>query len=380
MESIYLDYNSTTPLAPVAQEAMIPYLAGRFASPYSDTADGYAVNEAIEDARSQFARSINAQPGEIVWTSGATESNNLALRGLLEPTLQQGITPHLIISNLEHTAVEAPARHLAKMGVELTIIQVNEQGIVEPSSIYDAIRPNTRLVSIGHADGELGIIQPIKTIGEICREAEILLHSDMAVSMGKVPIDVQSLGVDLASFSGHKFYAAKGVGALYASSGTFLQPLLQGDQFENGWRAGMPNVLGIISMGASAKLVHTWIRESSNRLSSLRDRLFDQLQEEIPELVQLSGDETTRLPNTLCVAFPLVSTEKLLGSIPELQGKACTSGSGKLLSISRSLKAIGTDPQKVAGAISLAVGWYTTEEEIDRTASMLIESWQQLTS
>ncbi len=380
MESIYLDYNSTTPLAPVAQEAMIPYLAGRFASPHSDSTDGCAVNEAIEDARSQFARSINGQPEEIVWTSGATESNNLALRGLLEPSLQQGITPHLIISNLEHAAVDAPARHLATMGVELTIIQVNEQGIVEPSSVYDAIRPNTRLVSIGHANGELGIIQPIKTISEICRDAEVLLHSDMAVSMGKIPIDVQTLGVDLASFSGHKIYAAKGVGALYARSGTFLQPLLQGDQFENGWRAGMPNVLGIISMGASAKLAHTWIGESSNRLDGLRDRLFNQLQEEIPALVQLGGGETELLPNTLCVVFPLVSAERLLESIPELQAKACTSGNGKLLSISRPLKAIGADPQKVAGAISFALGWYTTEEEIDRTASLLLESWQQLTS
>ncbi len=380
MQSIYLDYNSTTPLAPAAQEAMLPYLAGRFASPHANSTDGYAVNEAIEDARSHLAKSINASPADIVWTSGATESNNLALRGVLEPTLQQGQTPHLIISTIEHKAVDAPARHLAMLGVELTVLSVNRQGIVEPNSIYDAIRPNTRLVSIAHANGELGIVQSLRTIGEICREADILLHSDMAVSLGKIPIDVQALNVDLASFSGHKIYAAKGVGALYARPGIFVQPMLQGDNYENGWRAGMPNVPGIISMGASTRLANTWMKESTSRLASLRDQLLNRLQQSIPELNPVVDEKTEKLPNTLCVAFPLVSSEQLLKSLPELNAKSCSNGSGKMISISRSLKAIGADPQKMAGAISFAIGWYTTEEEIDRSADLLIESWQQLTT
>jgi cysteine desulfurase len=377
MRTIYLDYNATTPIAPAVQEAMLPFLAEHYGNPSSSHALGCACHEAVEDARTRVSALVGADSDEIVFTSGGTEANNLAIKGVAFRWFpaKKG---HLVISAFEHPAVVEPARFLERLGYTLSIVGVSEQGVVDPRDVDAAIRPDTLLVSVMHANNEIGTVQPIREIAAVCRRRNVLLHTDAAQSAGKIRISVDELGVDLLSIAGHKLYAPKGVGALYVRRGTTLEPVLHGAPHERGLRAGTENVAYIVGLGHAASLAERSLAESSGRLTMLRNRLQSRLHEGIGKGLSVNGLAAERLPNTLSVSFPNVKGSALLRRVPELcasTGAACHSGSSQM---SATLAAIGLSPEVAQGAVRLSLGWYTSAEEIDRAASLLVAAWEAL--
>jgi cysteine desulfurase len=375
MRSIYLDYNATTPIAPAVQESMLPFLAEHFGNPSSNHALGRACHEAVEDARHRVARLLGAGRDEVVFTSGGTESNNLAIKGVLL-RYAPAAGGHLIVSAVEHPAVIEPAKYLESLGYELTIVGCDDQGTVDPGAVDAAIRPDTVLVSVMHANNEIGTVQPIRTIAEVCHARGVLLHTDAAQSTGKIPTRVRELGVDLMSVAGHKMYAPKGIGALYVRRGIPLEPVLHGAGHEGGLRAGTENVPHIVALGHAATLAEKSLAGSSDHLASLRDRLQQRLSEGVGDGLIVNAAHAQRLPNTLSVNFPHVSGGALLQRIPELcasTGAACHSGSENL---SPTLAAIGLTPEISRGTVRFSVGWYTTDEEVDRAASLLLAAWE----
>ncbi len=376
MNPIYLDYNATTPIAPSVQEAMLPFLAEHFGNPSSGHALGRAAREAIEDARAQVAQLLSADRGEIIFTGGGTESNNLAFKGT---ALRDGDTSrrHLVISAIEHPAVVEPARFLERLGFSLTVVPCNAQGIVEPAAVADALRPDTLLVSIMHANNEIGTLQPIAEIAGQCRQRDVLVHCDAAQSVGKVALDVNELGVDMLTIAGHKFYAPKGVGALYVRRGVRLEPLLHGAAHESGRRAGTENTSMIVGLGRAADLVCAGRAEFAARMSGLRDRLWAALRDGSDGALKFNGDEQRRLPNTLSVRFAGVAGRDILARVPEVYastGAACHSASGT----SGTLAALGLTSAEAQSTVRLSLGWSTNEDEIDRAASLLLDAWESL--
>lgn len=377
MRWIYLDYNATTPTAPSVQEAMLPYLAERYGNPSSTHVLGRMCQEAMEDARGKVAGLIGADRDEIIFTSGGTEANNLALKGVMLKHAPSG-GGHLVISALEHVAVSEPARFLERIGYDLTIVPCNRQGLIDPASVAAALRDDTLLVSIIHANNEIGTIQPLREIAAACHERNVLLHSDAAQTVGKLRVRVDELEVDLLSIAGHKLYAPKGVGALFVRRGIALEPVLHGAGHESGMRAGTENVAAIAGFGRACLLAGKSLEESSLRLETLRDRLLERLQAEFAEPLHIHGEHAPRLPNTLSITFPGVAGEDLLARTPELcasTGSACHQHS---TAMSSTLAAIGTSPEQARGTVRLSVGWYTTEEEIDRAVSLLVAAWEDL--
>jgi cysteine desulfurase len=377
MRSIYLDYNATTPVAPSVFEAMTPFLTEHYGNPSSSHALGRACHEAIEDARGKLAVLLGADRDEIVFTSGGTESNNLAIMGVM---MQDAPLPvgHLIISAIEHPAVSEPARYLQKLGYDVTVVPCDSRGVVDPRAVDGAIRRETRLVSIMHANNETGVIQPLDEISEICRDRNVLLHTDAAQSVGKIETIAEDLGVDLLSVAGHKLYAPKGVGVLYVRRGVPLEPIMHGAGHEGGLRPGTENVASIVGLGHAAMMAFRSLEASAERLSGLRDQLHTRLTEVIGERLTLNGRNSPRLPNTLSVNFPNVSAADILARIPELcasTGSACHSGA---TSMSPTLDAMGLDPAAARGTLRLSVGWFTSVEEIDRAAELLIGAWEDL--
>ena len=376
MRQIYLDYNATTPIAPSVVEAMNPFLSGHYGNPSSSHSMGRAAKEAIEDARVKLAGLLGCDRQEIIYTSGGTESNNLAIKGVMFQG-QPG-TGHLIISAIEHSAVVEPAKFLERLGYEVSIVPCDENGFVHPSSVESAIRSNTRLVSIMHANNEIGTIQPIRQIAEVCHGRGILLHTDASQSVGKIPAFVDELDVDLLTLAGHKIYGPKGIGVLFVREGVAIEPLMHGAAQENGIRAGTENTPYIVGLGQAAHLAANCLDESTEAMTKLRDRLNDQLANAIPGL-QVNGARVKRLPNTLSVVFPGVSGQEILQRIPELcasTGSACHS---RGLVASHTLDAMGRSPQEMAGTVRLSIGWYSSEEEIDRASGLLIDAWENLT-
>ncbi len=374
MRAIYLDYNATTPIAPAVQEAILPFLAEHYGNPSSNHTLGRACHEAVEDARLRVARLLGADRDEIIFTSGGTESNNLALKGVAFRHAR-GASGHVIISAVEHPAVIEPARWLESLGYSLTIVGCDSQGVVDPSAIEAAIRPDTVLVSVMHANNEIGTVQPIRQIAQRCRDRGVLVHTDAAQTVGKIPTRVRELGVDLLSLAGHKVYAPKGVGALYVRRGVDLEPLLHGAGHEGGLRAGTENVPYLVALGHAATLAEKHLADPG-QLAMLRDRLEQRLRDGIGEDLSVNAARAQRLPNTLSVNFPRVTGSALLRRIPELcasTGAACHSGSEHL---SPTLAAIGLTPELSRGTVRLSVGWFTTEEEIDRAVSLLLSAWE----
>ena len=375
MRNLYLDYNATTPIAPAVQESMLPFLAEHFGNPSSQHALGRAAHQATEDARARVASLLGAAQDEIVFTSGGTESNNLALVGV---ALRQGPlgNGHLVISAIEHPSVVEPGRFLESLGYGLTIVGCDSQGTVDLAALEAAIAPDTVLVSIMHANNEIGSVQPISRISEICRARGVLLHTDAAQSVGKIPTRVRELGVDLLSLAGHKMYAPKGIGALYVRRGTPLEPLLHGAGHESGLRSGTENVSHIVALGQAATLAEENLMASSERLTGLRDHIQQRLVDAIPAGLTVNAKHAQRLPNTLSVNFPRVTGSELLRRIPELcasTGSACHSGSDNL---SPTLAAIGLSPETARGTVRLSLGWYTTQQQIDRAVNLLVEAWE----
>jgi len=377
MRQLYFDYNATTPVAPSVQEAMLPFLAEHYGNPSSAHAFGRAGHEAVEDARTQVASLLGCDPEEIVFTAGGTESNNLALKGVL---MRHGVSVggHLVISAIEHPSVAQPARYLERLGFDVSIVPVTSQGLVQPSAVRAALRKDTLLVSIMHANNEIGTIQPLRQIAEICHERDIPLHTDAAQSAGKIRTLVDELEIDLLTIAGHKLYAPKGVGALYVRQGIALEPILHGAGHEAGLRAGTENVPSIVALGRAAVLAMKSLDASQERLLMLRDRLWNELLQGVGDGLLLHGKNSPRLPNTLSVSFPGVSAQEMLERIPELcasTGSACHS---EVAAISPTLDAMGVTTDQARGTMRLSLGWYTSEEEIARAVSLLIDAWEAL--
>lgn len=372
---IYLDYNATTPVAPKVLEAMLPYLREHFGNPSSNHVYGRRAQGAVARARKQVAALIGAAPGEIVFTGCATEANNLAILGVAEALRERG--RHLITSAVEHPAVARPMEHLRERGWDLTVLPVDAQGRVSPEHLAAALRDDTVLVSVMHANNEVGSLQPISELAALARAWGVLFHTDAAQSVGKIPVGVDALRVDLLTIAGHKLYAPKGVGALYVRAGTPIAPIQFGAGHEQGLRPGTENVPHIVGLGAAAELARARLPEGMDRLRERRDALHQRLADAIPDLV-LNGHPDERLPNTLNLSFPGVSGRGLLARTVEVAasvGSAChEEGAG----VSGVLGAMGVSPEPALGAVRLSLGEPTTDAEIRQAADALIAAWRAL--
>jgi cysteine desulfurase len=376
MTPIYLDYNATTPIDPTVLEAMLPYLRDRFGNPSSGHLFGKMANAAVDQARRQVAELLGAEPDEILFTSGGSEANNHALKGVVFGQLR-GLFgrwvwgAHVITTSVEHPATLEPCAFLRRLGCRITILPVDRQGRVDPQAVRKALGRRTTLISIIHANNEVGTLQPIREIAALAHKRGVLVHTDAAQSVGKIPVDVQELGVDLLSVAGHKLYAPKGIGALYVRRGVKLEPLLHGASQEAGRRAGTENVPYLVALGAAAAVAQRSLPEATDRLRQLRDRLWESLRASLGDRVLLNGHPDQRLPNTLNVSFVGQVGASLLETVPEVAastGSACHEGA---VCLSPVLRAMGVPPQLGQGAVRLSVGRFTTEEEIDRAAEAL---------
>lgn len=373
---IYLDFNATTPVDPEVLEAMLPWLREQHGNPSSTHEYGRRAADAVATARAQVAHLIGAQPREIVFTGCATEANNLALLG--GARAMPAHRRHLIVSAIEHPAVMGPAMALRDQGWDVTVLPVDTFGRVRVEDVASALRPDTALVSIMHANNEVGTLQPVSETAELTRARGIVLHSDAAQSAAKIAVHVDDLGVDLLTLAGHKFHAPKGVGALYVRRGTQLRPILYGPDQEHGLRPGTENVAAIVAIGAAAAIVASRLPKISAHLRAMRDRLHARLAAGVSGL-QINGHPEQRLPNTLHVSFPGVSGRDLLAeaadSVAASVGSACHSASD---AVSGVLAAMGFDTVRATGAVRLSVGRTTTAEEVDRAAATLVSAWGRL--
>ena len=367
MKKIYLDYNASTPLAPEVIEAMKPYFTAHYGNPSSQHWAGKPAREAVELARGQVAELLNCRPEEIVFTSGGTESNNHAIKGAYFARQKKG--NHLITTQVEHPATLQPCRFLEILGAAVTYLPVNGAGLVDPDAVRRAITARTILISVMHANNEVGTIQPIAEISRIAREKGVLFHTDAAQSVGKIPTDVSQLGVDLLSVAGHKVYAPKGIGALYIRQGIELEPLVHGAGHESGRRAGTENVILDVALGAACELARAWI--GMPEVCKLRDLFWTRLQESFGVRVRLNGHPTLRLPNTLNVSFvglPGADILSRLDGVAASTGSACHEGSVKLSPV---LSAMGLTKEAGMGTIRFSLGRTTTAGEIDYVVNQL---------
>ncbi len=368
---VYLDYNATTPIAPSARAAMLPFIEHYFGNPSSGHRYGQEAAGAVNRAREQVAALLNCAADEIVFTSGGSESDNWALLGRIWAA---GITrPHVITTKIEHPAILNTCRFLECQGVDVTYLPVDGTGRVDPGAVREALRPDTVVVSVMHANNEVGTIQPLSEIAAICREAEIPFHSDAAQSVGKTRTDVEDLGVDLLTLAGHKLYAPKGIGALYIRRGTQIEPLIHGAGHEAGKRAGTENVPSIVALGAAAELASRTLEDEGFRQSKLRDRLFELLAGRVAG-VTLNGHPTERLPNTLNIRFADLDGNALLSATPAVAastGSACHAGHSEPSAV---LLAMGIPAGEATGSIRLSLGRPTTDAEIETAAAALAAS------
>lgn len=361
---IYLDHASTTPTDPEVVKAMHPWFSEQFGNPSTVYSLGLAAAKAVNDARESIARCIGADPEEIFFTSGGTEADNWAIQGAADAHGKKG--RHLVTSAIEHHAVLETMDYLEKRGFEVTRVPVSGGGLVDPDDVRRAIRPDTVLVSIMHANNEVGTIQPIAEIGTITREAGVLFHTDAVQTAGKLPLDVEELGVDMLSMSAHKFYGPKGIGILYVRKRTRVTPLLHGGGQERGRRAGTHNVPGIVGMAKALELATARMDEDADREAALRDRLWEGLSANI-EAIHLNGDMAHRLPGNLNVRLDGIEGEAMIlmldmEGICVSSGSACTTGS---LDPSHVLLALGIPAEHAHGSLRVTMGRSTTPEDID---------------
>ena len=368
---IYLDHNATTPLADEVRVAMSRLLAESYGNPSSLHWAGLPARDAVEMARSQVAALLCCDATEIVFTSGGTEANNYAIKGLFFARRARAQPFHVITSQIEHPAVLEPCRFLERLGAEVTRLPVNREGLVDPGDVRRAIRAGTALISIMHANNEVGTIQPLLEITSIAHKHGIFVHTDAAQTVGKIPVDVEGLGVDLLSVAGHKLYGPKGVGALYIRDGLELEPLLHGAAHEAGRRAGTENVIEIVGLGTACELARDWIDDIS--VTRLRDSLWRMLVASFGDRITLNGHLTERLPNTLNVSFVGRMGYDLLAQLPDIAastGAACHAGSMQLSPV---LTAMEVSEAGQLGAIRFSLGRQTTKEELEIVVSRLVD-------
>jgi len=366
---IYLDHNATTPIDPRVFEAMKPYLTEAFGNPSSIYRAGQDVRKAVEDAREHAARLLGAEPREVVFTSGGTESDNTSIKGL---ALNRG-KGHIITSTIEHPAVLKVVEWLEKRGFTATYVPVGSDGVVDPGDIKQAIQPDTIVVSVMHANNEVGTLQPIEQIAAIAHERGVMFHTDAVQTTGKLPIDVKRMGIDLLSLSAHKFYGPKGTGVLYVKRGTKFDPCVHGGHQEWGRRGGTENVAGIVGLGSAVEIAQAEMAAEASRVRVLRDRLEAGLAEHIGDML-FNGSREKRLPNTASVCIKYVEGEAMLlnldmrHGIAASSGSACTSGS---LEPSHVLLAMGIPAEIAHGSLRFSLGRATTREEIDKVIEVL---------
>ena len=373
---IYLDYNGTTPHDPEVVAAMRPFLETEFGNPSSGHAYGAKPREAMANARRQVAALLNCQPEEIIFTSGGTESNNHAIRGVARRLREKG--NHIITSAFQHPAVLEVCRYLASDGFDTTYLPVSSDGLVDPAEVEKALRPSTILITIMHANNEVGTLQPLTAISRIARRHGICLHTDAAQSVGKVPVEVDALGVDLLSVAGHKLYAPKGVGALYVRPPFTPEKFCHGAGQESGWRAGTENVLEIVGLGKACEIARQGLEKQMVRMKQLRDRLYTGLTEAIPAS-RLNGHAEQRLPNTLSIAFKGIEAQQLLNSIgSEVAASAGAACHADTIEISHVLQAMGVPSEWARGTVRFSLGRGTTAEEIERTIRVVLAGVSKL--
>ena len=374
---IYMDYQATTPVDERVMKKMLPYFTEKFGNPHSRSHSfGWEAEDAIEEARKQIAELINADPKDIIFTSGATESNNLALKGVAN--FYKGDKKHIITVLTEHKCVLDTCRHLEQEGFSITYLPVKTDGLIDLKNLKNAIREDTLIVSVMAVNNEIGVIQPISEIGNICREKGVFFHTDAAQAFGKIPMDVEAMNIDLMSISGHKIYAPKGIGALYIRRKPRVRVLamINGGGQERGMRSGtLPTPL-IVAIGEAAAIAKKEMSYDYNKISKLSNRFIDALSE-IPE-VYLNGDKNNRYPGCVNMSFACIEGESMIGAIKELavsSGSACTSSS---LEPSYVLKALGVDEEVAHTSIRFGIGRFTTEEEIDYAVKCIKKSVDKL--
>jgi len=397
MNRVYLDHNATTPVEPEVLDAMLPYLSGEFGNAASIHTFGQKARAAVETAREQVAALIGARPQEIVFTSGGTEADNHAIFGAvsalvtwlpnrsqnplddLGKRLSIAHLKHVITTAIEHEAVLNTCQELEKQGVRVTYLPVDKQGVVSAEAVRRALRKETVLITVMHANNELGTVQPLDEIGRIAADADVYFHTDAVQSAGKVPIDVNVLRLDLLSLSGHKFYAPKGIGALYIRGGTRLQQLLYGGHHQRGFRPGTENVAGIVGMGKAAELARKSLTEDAARISALRDRLEQGLLSRVPHS-RANGARAPRTPNTTNILYSGIEGEALVIAL-DLKGLACSTGaacSSGAVEPSHVLTAIGLSPDEARSSLRFSLGRHTTADEIDFALQIVPAAVEQL--
>ena len=370
LRRVYIDHNATTPVAPEVVQAMMPFLTEAYGNASSIHSWGQRARAAVEQARRQVAALIGAREKEVVFTSGGTEADNLALRGVMGAAERSH--PHVVTTTIEHHAVLNTCQALEAEGVRVTYVGVSAEGVVNPEDIRRALTPETVLITVMHANNELGTVQPIAEIARIARERKFAFHTDAVQSVGKLPLDVKALGVDLLSLSAHKLYGPKGVGALYVRRGLRLKPLFFGGHHERDRRPGTENVAGIVGFGAAAELARQHLEEEGERLAELRDQLERSILERVPH-VSANGGGAPRTPNTTNIYFDFVEGEALVIAL-DLKGIACSTGaacSAGAVEPSHVLSAIGLPAERARASMRFSLGRQTTREEIDYVAEML---------
>jgi cysteine desulfurase len=373
---VYLDYNATTPLLPEVVDAMLPYLREHFGNPSSEHAIGRRARTAVEDARQRVATLLGCSSQSIIFTSGGTEANNLAIRGVTEARPDRR---HVVTSVIEHPATANPCRWLERHGHRVSWLGVDDGGRVQVHEVDAALAADTALVTLMHANNETGVVQPIADIARAAQRHGAIVHTDAAQSIGKIPIHVDALGIDLLSIAGHKLYAPKGVGALFVRPGTPLAPFVLGAGHERGMRPGTENVASIVGLGVACEIACRDMAEWTARVRRLRDELWTLLRDRVPDLA-LNGHMQERLPNTLNVRFPHVSGSALLAAAPEIAastGSACHDGHE---SASVVILAMGVPAAEAVGSVRLTLGRGTTDDEVTVAADALGRAWRSITS
>ncbi len=379
MKRIYLDYNATTPVDPAVLEAMLPYFSGDFGNASSIHTFGQRARAAVETAREQVASLLNARPQEIIFTSGGTESDNHAIFGVVQSGLHTQPAAHIITTAIEHEAVLNACQALEQEGAAVTYLPVSRHGLIDLQGLRKAIRPETILITIMHANNELGTVQPLEEIGRIATEHDIYFHSDAVQSVGKIPVDVKACQLDLLSLSGHKLYAPKGVGAIYIKGGTRLRQLLYGGHHQRGFRPGTENVTGIVGLGKAAELARLSLAEDAARISALRDHLEQRLLSRVPDS-RANAAAAPRTPNTSNITFPGMEGEALIIAL-DLKGLACSTGaacSSGAVEPSHVLTAIGLPASEARASIRFSLGRHTTTTEIETALEIVPAAVAQL--